>query len=88
MHGHTGFLITTRRLAPGVTPPLRKRRPAKAAQERPAVDPQDEDSALTDLTDLTDLTTGEWSPEDVGERPLSEKKIRRVRRSVTDTLPT
>ena len=31
MHGHTGFLITTRRLAPGVTPPLRKRRPAKGA---------------------------------------------------------
>jgi tRNA (adenine57-N1/adenine58-N1)-methyltransferase len=91
MHGHTGFLITTRRLAPGVTPPLRKRRPAKAAQERPAIDPQDEDSHLTDRTDrteLTDLTTGEWSPEDVGERPLSEKKIRRVRRSVTDTLPT
>ena len=28
MHGHTGFLITTRRLAPGVTPPLRKRRPS------------------------------------------------------------
>jgi tRNA (adenine57-N1/adenine58-N1)-methyltransferase len=27
MHGHTGFLITTRRLAPGLTPPLRKRRP-------------------------------------------------------------
>lgn len=29
MHGHTGFLITTRRLAPGVTPPLRKRRPGR-----------------------------------------------------------
>ena len=28
MHGHTGFLITTRRLAPGITPPLRKRRPS------------------------------------------------------------
>jgi tRNA (adenine57-N1/adenine58-N1)-methyltransferase len=27
MHGHTGFLITTRRLAPGFAPPLRKRRP-------------------------------------------------------------
>ncbi|MGL5863211.1 MAG: tRNA (adenine-N1)-methyltransferase, partial [Phycicoccus sp.] len=27
MHGHTGFLVSTRRLAPGVTPPLRKRRP-------------------------------------------------------------
>ena len=31
MHGHTGFLITTRRLAPGVAAPERKRRPAKGA---------------------------------------------------------
>jgi tRNA (adenine57-N1/adenine58-N1)-methyltransferase catalytic subunit len=29
--GHTGFLIFTRRLAPGVTAPLRKRRPAPGA---------------------------------------------------------
>ena len=29
MHGHTGFLVTTRRLAPGTTPPLRKRRPGR-----------------------------------------------------------
>lgn len=28
MHGHSGFLLTTRRLAPGVDPPLRKRRPS------------------------------------------------------------
>ena len=35
MHGHTGFLITTRRLAPGVTPPLRKRRPAKGSLPGP-----------------------------------------------------
>ena len=34
MIGHTGFLVTTRRLAPGVTPPLRKRRPAKGAYAR------------------------------------------------------
>lgn len=33
MHGHTGFLITTRRLAPGVTPPLRKRRPGRGYAE-------------------------------------------------------
>ena len=33
MVGHTGFLITTRRLAPGVTPPLRKRRPAKGSYD-------------------------------------------------------
>lgn len=31
MIGHTGFLITTRRLAPGVTAPERKRRPAPGA---------------------------------------------------------
>ncbi|MDQ1614727.1 MAG: tRNA (adenine57-N1/adenine58-N1)-methyltransferase catalytic subunit [Actinomycetota bacterium] len=31
MVGHTGFLLTSRRLAPGVAPPLRRRRPAKGA---------------------------------------------------------
>ena len=36
MHGHTGFLITSRRLAPGVQPPERKRRPAKGSH--PVVD--------------------------------------------------
>ena len=29
MIGHTGFLVTSRRLAPGVTAPVRRRRPAK-----------------------------------------------------------
>ncbi len=33
MVGHTGFLITARRLAPGVIPPPRRRRPAKGAYE-------------------------------------------------------
>jgi len=31
MVGHTGFLCTTRRLADGVTPPPRRRRPSKGA---------------------------------------------------------
>ncbi len=31
MVGHTGFLVTSRRLAPGVVAPLRRRRPAKGA---------------------------------------------------------
>jgi tRNA (adenine57-N1/adenine58-N1)-methyltransferase len=31
MVGHTGFLVTTRRLADGVPPPLRRRRPSKGA---------------------------------------------------------
>lgn len=59
MVGHTGFLMTTRRLAPGVTPPERKRRPSKG------------------------MTTEEqWSPEDLGERPVSEKKVRKARREI------
>ena len=29
MVGHTGFLVTARRLAPGVVPPPRRRRPAR-----------------------------------------------------------
>ena len=36
MVGHTGFLVTARRLADGVTPPPRRRRPAKGALEQPA----------------------------------------------------
>lgn len=32
MIGHTGFVVTARRLADGVTPPPRRRRPAKGAQ--------------------------------------------------------
>ena len=77
MHGHTGFLISTRRLAPGVTPPLRKRRPAKGAYgEEGATDSADHQSFGQ---------TGEWSPEDIGERTPSDKKVRKVRRSVTQT---
>ena len=63
MHGHTGFLITTRRLAPGVTPPLRKRRPGGGYD----VDPDEQT----------------WTPEALGERTPSEKRVRRVRKTVT-----
>lgn len=65
MHGHTGFLITTRRLAPGTTPPLRKRRPGKG------------------YVAGEDATAEDWTPEAVGERVTSEKRIRKVRRSMT-----
>jgi tRNA (adenine57-N1/adenine58-N1)-methyltransferase len=33
MVGHTGFLLTSRRLADGVSPPLRRRRPSKGYDE-------------------------------------------------------
>lgn len=64
MHGHTGFLITTRRLAPGVTPPLRKRRPGGGY-------------------DVEVDEVAAWSPEALGERIPSEKRVRRVRKTVT-----
>ena len=35
MVGHTGFLISARRLAPGTVAPARRRRPAKASREEP-----------------------------------------------------
>ena len=38
MIGHTGFLVTARRLADGVTPPPRRRRPAKGAHAEQASD--------------------------------------------------
>ncbi|UNX56134.1 tRNA (adenine-N1)-methyltransferase [Georgenia sp. TF02-10] len=60
MIGHTGFLVTARRLAPGMTPPQRTRRPAKGAY----------------------APDGDWAPEDVGERTVADKKVRRVRRDV------
>jgi tRNA (adenine57-N1/adenine58-N1)-methyltransferase len=63
MIGHTGFLITARRLADGVVPPERKRRPAKGAYP---------DARTTD----------EWTEEELGERPVSDKKLRRARRDV------
>ena len=31
MNGHTGFLVTARRMSPGVTAPVKKRRPAPGA---------------------------------------------------------
>ena len=38
MVGHTGFLCTSRRLADGVEPPVRRRRPSKGAYGEPATE--------------------------------------------------
>ncbi len=67
MVGHTGFLLTARRLADGVVPPVRRRRPAGSTREGGE---QVEEAWQT------------WTAEDLGERPVSEKKVRRnVRRA-------
>ncbi len=40
MVGHTGFLCTARRLADGVQPPVRRRRPSKGAPAEPGASPE------------------------------------------------
>ncbi len=47
MIGHTGFLITSRRLADGVAPPPRRRRPAKGAQGEAEEEPTAEGHSPT-----------------------------------------
>jgi tRNA (adenine57-N1/adenine58-N1)-methyltransferase len=74
MVGHTGFLLTTRRMAEGVAPPPRRRRPAKAAESNPAVD----------LADAVQSGEVDWSDEELGERAVSDKKVRRVRRELSE----
>ncbi len=83
MHGHTGFLITTRRLAPGVTPPLRKRRPAKGAYG------EDGDAARRHvqlrpgqrLLSRRDRRTCPFGQEDPTRSPFCDANLRRPRSS-------
>jgi tRNA (adenine57-N1/adenine58-N1)-methyltransferase len=60
MGGHTGFLLSARRLAPDTQLPSFSRR------NKPEF--EDEDIAI-------------WNPEHVGERTISEKKLRKSLRS-------
>ena len=62
MHGHTGFLVTTRRLAPGVTPP--------AAQAPPG------QGATSTARGGRRPRASDWTPEAIGERVPSEKRVR------------
>ena len=67
---YEGFVedVTARRLAPGTIPPQRVRRPAPGARAAA------EEAAPP---------TGEaWTPEALGERTTSERKVRRVRRDL------
>jgi tRNA (adenine57-N1/adenine58-N1)-methyltransferase len=60
MGGHTGFLLTARRLAPGAVLPSFSRR------------------AKPEFSD-EDLSV--WNPEHLGERSVSEKRLRKSVRS-------
>ncbi|MGN8246255.1 tRNA (adenine-N1)-methyltransferase [Cellulomonas soli] len=78
MIGHTGFLLTTRRLADGVEAPQRRRRPAKGAY------PITEEGAPGAVGEADAEL---WTPEAMGERMVSDKKLRRARRDVGQPRP-
>jgi tRNA (adenine57-N1/adenine58-N1)-methyltransferase len=63
MIGHTGFLITARRLAPGTVLPQFK--------------------SKVKSTDYSDQDILAWNPEGLGERKVSEKKLRKTVRKAT-----
>ena len=64
MIGHTGFLVTARRLAPGTVLPRFK------GKQKP------------DFSD-EDLTA--WNPDHLGERSVSDKKLRKTVRNATSS---
>jgi tRNA (adenine57-N1/adenine58-N1)-methyltransferase catalytic subunit len=64
MVGHTGFLVTTRRLAPGVTVPRRRRRPAPGAYGEDYAGPR---PAGEELPGEEDMPGGELPGEDAAE---------------------
>ncbi|NJC22361.1 tRNA (adenine57-N1/adenine58-N1)-methyltransferase [Arthrobacter pigmenti] len=66
MVAHTGFLLTTRRLAHGVTGISTKRRPSK--------------------TGFSEEDLNAWTPRAVGERAVSDKRLRRVARDASSTV--
>ncbi|WP_454296006.1 tRNA (adenine-N1)-methyltransferase [Salana multivorans] len=75
MVGHTGFLLTARRLGPGVEPPERRRRPQASAA---ATDPEEVAKLAADAARVQ--IGDEYGPEDFGERGATAKKTRRVAR--------
>ncbi|EJF47691.1 tRNA methyltransferase complex GCD14 subunit [Schaalia georgiae F0490] len=72
MVAHTGFLVVARLLAPGVLPQERAKRPAKAAEGKGGAWDQEEG----------------WTPEGVGQRVNSDKKVRKVRRGLAAQAAT
>ncbi|BBE22797.1 SAM-dependent methyltransferase [Arthrobacter sp. MN05-02] len=66
MVAHTGFLLTTRRLADGAVGFTPKRRPSK--------------------TGFSEEDLNAWTPQAVGERDVSDKRLRRVARDAASTI--
>jgi len=103
MVGHTGFLLIARRLAPGTTPPLRKRRPAPGAggphaktspsaaqpgEFSPEVEttPRHSAASIEDAQHAESQSRVNYTEVDFGERPVSERKVRRSIRDLNSSL--
>jgi len=90
MVGHTGFLLIVRRLAPGVAPHARKRRPAPGAGGPHAVkvplDGDDESALTTETSPSAAFENREFTDEEFGFRPVGERKLKRTIRDLTNSL--
>ncbi len=92
MIGHTGFLLTVRRLADGVSPPQRRRRPSRgaadAAEAARAAGDADASGLVSPWAD--DFAAGAADDDlgaDLGVRHVSGKKVRRAAREARRGLP-
>ena len=96
MIGHTGFLLTARRLAPGVVAPIRKRRPAKGAGgphaklTAPAIVAEEgteggDPGGVVDEGNVAEVTVREeqeFTEAALGVRDVSDRKLRRALRDL------
>ncbi len=85
MVAHTGFLVSTRRLADGVSPPQRRRRPARSTTDAAAAAAASGEEAGTGLVSPW-AGAGEpgggpaFDDDSLGVRGVSAKKVRRAAR--------
>lgn len=74
MNAHTGFLLTSRRTAHGTRAVTRVRRPAPGSQDETELNhPDNEGFGGADSV---------WGPEDIGERGVAPRKLKRALRDI------
>ncbi|MCS6710680.1 tRNA (adenine-N1)-methyltransferase [Brachybacterium sp. EF45031] len=74
MNAHTGFLLTSRRMAHGTQALSRVRRPAPGSHDAAELEHPDNDGFGG--------STSEWTAQDLGERGVAPRKIKRALRDI------
>lgn len=74
MNAHTGFLLTARRTAHGTTAMTRVTRPAPGSRDEAELTHPDNEGFGGGVED--------WGPEDIGERGVAPRKIKRALRDI------